>query len=325
MSMARLIAATLAAIATLSDPARAATDVWLDVDPAAGMFERDVDDGLAMIQAFHSPELNIKGVSVVFGNSPLEDGLRIAKEITGKFGPEGLEVYRGAESAELLGVDTEAVEAMAAALEEGPLTLLAVGPLTNAATLLMNYPHLHDRIDALVVVAGRRPGQRFRPDAAPDNVAFPDANFEHDPAAMREILKTEAPLVMAPWEVSSHVWITHTDLERLAESGASGKWIAEQSESWIKRWERIMKVDGFNPFDTLAIGHVTHPGLIRCMNVGVWIEELPDDLAPAGSNRTKPYLLVDPDRRDLPQAVYCYEPEAEFKELLMERLSGPAE
>ena len=55
--------------------AHAATDVWLDVDVAAGLPGRDVDDALALIHAFHSPELKVRGVSAVFGNAPLADGL----------------------------------------------------------------------------------------------------------------------------------------------------------------------------------------------------------------------------------------------------------
>ena len=39
--------------------------VWMDVDPAAGLEGKDVDDALALIQAFHSPELDVRGVSVV--------------------------------------------------------------------------------------------------------------------------------------------------------------------------------------------------------------------------------------------------------------------
>ena len=29
--------------------------VWIDTDPAVGAPDRDVDDGLALLQAFHSP------------------------------------------------------------------------------------------------------------------------------------------------------------------------------------------------------------------------------------------------------------------------------
>src|SRR4051794_38550414 len=67
------------------------TPVWIDTDPAVGVKERDVDDGLALIQSFHSPELEIKGISVVFGNASLDQVFPIGKEIARRFGPKGVQ------------------------------------------------------------------------------------------------------------------------------------------------------------------------------------------------------------------------------------------
>ena len=53
--------------------AHPADNVWLDVDTSIGLPRGEVDDGLALIQAFHSPELAIRGISVVFGNASLEE------------------------------------------------------------------------------------------------------------------------------------------------------------------------------------------------------------------------------------------------------------
>ena len=37
------------------------TAVWIDADPAVGVKDRDVDDGFAMVQAFNSPEIAVRG------------------------------------------------------------------------------------------------------------------------------------------------------------------------------------------------------------------------------------------------------------------------
>ena len=76
----------------------AAKVVWLDVDPAVLRGGHEPDDGLALLQSFHSPELEVRGVSVVFGNSALEQGYPNGQEIVKRFGPKGLEVYNGAAS-----------------------------------------------------------------------------------------------------------------------------------------------------------------------------------------------------------------------------------
>ena len=153
-----------------------------------------------------------------------------------------------------------------------------------------------------------------------------DFNFELDPRGMAVLLASPVKLVFAPWEVSSHVWIRAEDLDALAKRGAAGAWLAGACRSWLERWRTGMGVDGFNPFDTLGVGWVTHPGLIETMEVGVWIEEAADDRWPTseagGATRTKPYLFVDAERDDIKRAIYCYRPKAGFKPMLLDRLAG---
>lgn len=309
-------------------------DVWLDVDPAAGIPNKDVDDGLAMIQAFHSPELCVRGVSVVFGNAPLEPGLEIGREVVARFGPPGLQVAAGAASADQLGARSEAVDALAAELARRELVILALGPVTNVASLLQLHPELHERIARILIVAARRPGQHFRTGEKP-HVPFRDFNFESDPDAMAVLLESDVELVFAPWEVSSHLFLRAGDLAELGASGPSGAWIAEKSRSWLRLWRRSFDVDGFNPFDTLAVGYATHPELMHAFEARVWIDSGPDDCVEPDSDpadaATKPYLLVEPvQAADTAasagrRARYCYRPDDLFKEILVERLKRAAD
>ena len=300
--------------------ALAPTPIWLDVDPAIGLPSSEVDDGVMMIQAFHSPEVEIRGVSVVYGNTDFDRALPIAREVVSRFGPEGLEVFGGAASSDQLGEQTAATEALVEALTTERLTILAVGPVTNIASLLLLNPEMEARIERVVVVAGRRVGQSFTTGTA--DRPFRDFNFELDPAGMQVLLDSEVPLVLAPWEVSSHVWIRSGDLDRLAEASMVGAWLAESCRTWLERWRANMEVDGFNPFDTLALAWVTHPELIRSIDVGVWIAEDLDDTAP-DSGRIKPYLYVDPELSERRRAIYTYLPEPEFNQILLDRLAGP--
>ena len=302
-------------LSLLAARVQAAEDVWLDVDTSIGLHQGEVDDGLALIQAFHSPELAIHGISVVFGNTELEKAVPITREVTRRFGPDGIGVWAGASGAAQLGEETEAVRELAAALRERVLTILALGPVTNVASLVKLHPGLTGRIRSVVMVAARRPGQRFITGSA--DTPHRDFNFELDPDGMHILLESDVPLVFAPWEVSSRVWIRRADLARLGDSSPSGRYIAEACASWTALWRQRFGVDGFNPFDTLGVGWVSHPQLLRHVEVGVWIEEGEDDRR-AGA--TKPYLLVDPDRHDERRAIYAYEPEAGFQPLLLERL-----
>jgi len=173
-----------------------AIDVWCDVDTATGL--GDVDDGLMLIQVFHSPELRVRGVSVVFGNTSLKRAVPIAETIVKKFGPAGISVAPGAASPRDLGKKTDAVLTMAAALRERPLTVLAVGPLTNVASLLKRHPELHEKIERIVMVAARRPSQKFI-SSPTQKLPHRDFNFELDADAMQVVLDSDIPLVFAPW------------------------------------------------------------------------------------------------------------------------------
>lgn len=320
-----LAAATVVlGVLAMSDDVTAATDVWIDTDPAAGLFERDVDDAVALIQAFRSPEITIHGISVVFGNTSLDKAVPITEEVTERFGPEGLEVYPGAASEKDLGKTNPAVEAMIVALRQRPMTILALGPLTNVASLLQLHPDAADRIDAIVAVAGRRPGQRFTFDPS-KSFSFPDANFEHDPEAMQVLLDSGVKIVLTPWEVSSHVFITDEDLERLEVSGGSGAWLAEKAESWIALWHNKLGAPGFNPFDTLAIAWVTHPELLKRFDGRARIVEGGPELGgrePDADAEQKPYLLVEPGNGEGDPVIYTYEPDPAFKDILLDRLTG---
>ena len=325
MELIRLFVVVLT-LALLSPASADPIDVWLDVDPANGLVldgrPRDVDDGLTMIQAFHSPELRVRGVGVVFGNAPLEHALPIAKQITQRFGPEGLGVFSGAASGDDLGAPTDATRALVAELRQRELVVLALGPVTNIATVVRDHPELRDRIQSIVVVAGRRPGFGFHPPGRPDLI-FPDANFEKDVPGMQVLLDSDIPIRFAGYELSSDVWLTRKHLESLKTAGEVGAWIHETSQAWLARWEAREQI-GFNPFDTLAVEWVIAPDRIESISVRARIEEGLDDRATPeqrAAGKTKHYLICEPDETSPHR--YGTKPADGFIDRLVKTLAKP--
>lgn len=302
---------------------RTTLPVWIDTDPSIGLKDRDVDDGLALVQAFHSRELAVRGVSAIYGNASLDHSFPIAREIASRFGPSDLAVYSGASGSEDLGLETAATQALEEALRKERLTILALGPATNVATVLKNHPELAGRIVEIVAVAGRRPGQRFTTGTA-NRKAHRDFNFEQDPEAFRVLLGSMVSLTLAPFEVSSKVWIEGPDLDRLATGGPAAHYLAQASRGWLSLWRDVFKVQGFNPFDTLAVGYLTSPGLIRCEYQKAEIRILPDDVTEermqGAAVAEKPYLIASGLSSEGRRIRYCYEPRPSFKGDLMRRL-----
>lgn len=303
-----------------SSLSKAKTVVWIDTDPSISSGKREVDDGFALIQAFNSPELEIRGVSVVFGNAPLDVAWPIGQEIVRKYGPPGLQVVAGAARAAQLGEETDASRALAEALKKEKLTILALGPVTNVATVLKNHPGLSDRVAAIVAVAGRRPGQSFVT-GTQRHTPFRDLNFELDARGFQVLLDANVQLVLAPWEVSSKVWLQADDLNQLAAGQPSAQWLAAPGHDWLKMWQEQFGTDGFNPFDTLAIAYVTSPELLEWEDLPCAIQMWPDDRALANEKpKDKPYLLVGKDLASSRLVRYCHSPKPAFKPDLMARL-----
>lgn len=315
------------ASAPSAPPAAPPIKVWIDVDTSAGLPKRDIDDAVALVQAFHAPELEVQGVSVVFGNTSLDQALPITEVVTQRFGPRGLEVYPGAASAADLGRPTPATRALIQALLRAPMVLLVLGPATNIASVLKLRPDLAPRIERIIAVAGRRPGQRFTT-GSKNLRGHRDFNFEKDPEAFRVILDTDVPLTLAPWELSSTVWLTDVELARWSAGPPATRWLAQAAPSWLQLWGDTFGVSGFNPFDTLAVAVLTQPQHLTCEVLPISITTGPNDVTdPAmqggATADEKPYLVVDATATTPKTARYCSRASAEFREALMQRLLTP--
>lgn len=231
------------------------TQVWIDTDPTVlpGGFE--VDDGLALAQAFHSPELEVVGVSSVFGNGDIDTCHASAIAMVAAFGPAGMRVARGAQGADNR-AQTDAARAIIAAARAAPpngLTLLALGPITNIAAALLHAPDIDAHIERIIWVAGRHPGEEFRL-AAEQQGQFPDLNFEKDPGAAAILLASAVALELAPWAGSSQLKFTASHVAALAAAGPPSACLHQPASDWLALWRRVWGVDFFMPFDSLAIG-----------------------------------------------------------------------
>jgi pyrimidine-specific ribonucleoside hydrolase len=253
-----------AAVALFARGAAAAT-VWIDTDVSIGSPIREVDDAYALVLALHSPEIRIAGLSTTYGNAPLGHTTRMAADIVRRFGaPAALsvaKVYSGARSASELGRPTEASNALAAALEKGRLTYIALGPLTNLATFLRLHPKMASRIDQVIFLGGQAPGTSLalRPDGS---FRIHDANVFKDPAATAAVLRSKLRLMAIPVATASKLLVDATDLRELEKGGEAGNYLSRRSRIWLCFWTNIVQTDGGAVFDTLAIIAATKPGLL---------------------------------------------------------------
>jgi inosine-uridine nucleoside N-ribohydrolase len=267
--------------------------VWIDTDAACGHSPRtDPDDCFAIALLLRSAEIEVVGISTVSGNAPREVVAATVRALA------------GSQAADLRN-----------ALEQGPLTILALGPLTGIAALLGEHPELRKNVARLIAVMGRRPGHIFHPAEGAGGAllfghgpVFRDFNFALDPRAAGQVLAMNLPVSLVPYDAARGLELTAADLDRLE---ASLPWIVERSRGWLGYWRSDIGRAGFYPFDLIAAAYVAEPSLLRCVAVRAWVGE-DDTLFLPWSPEA---LLVEPNRGG--ETLYCGSARRELKQRAM--------
>lgn len=295
--------------------------VWIDTDIMIGKFRRDVDDGLALILALRDPNLQIEGISFVHG---VDYAAKVTADLLHWYAPNrNIPTHKGSDDSTGFGKETEAVRAMIAALEQGPLAILALGPMTNVGTVLKLRPDLHRNILVITYCAGRRPGMLFNPGAG--KIKFADYNFDLDPRSSAVLLETNIPVLLSGYDCSDSLFISSDDFKHLKKSDNEGdRWLYKQLKSWHSLWRTFIgSKKGFIPFDCSTVGALLYPNEFTIIpEIPSYIEVAPNDTKNTVSSPEKPYFLVDENGNGR-NVSYCEYTKEVFKKRLLQTLNHP--
>lgn len=204
----------------------------IDTDPG-------LDDAIAILCALRAPAFDIVGLTTVAGNIGLAATTRNAGRLLALAGRPDIPVIAGADAplkrppldvaAHIHGVDgmggvdlpepaapalDGAVDWMAGQLAGSPeatIDLLALGPLTNIATLIERHPARARRVRRLIAMGGAV--------AAHGNVGDrTEFNFAADPEAAKIVLAAGLPLTLVPLDVTRQVRATRDYAAGLARA-----------------------------------------------------------------------------------------------------------
>ncbi len=240
-------------MAPLADGGPPRIPVLLDTD-----IGDDIDDAFALALVLASPELELRGVTTVYGDAytrarivcrllhavgrreiPVASGSprQLRPTTTGQF-QYGIEARAGAKPS-----DASAVEFLYKQLKAHPgeLTLLAVGPLTNVAELLRQHPDCKSLIKRLVIMGGSvRKGYDGKPQPEVE------WNIKCDIAAARAVFAAGVPLVVAPLDATGELRLEGDSLQRLFARPAP---LNEQMHTLYKLWGKKTPI----LFDPVAV------------------------------------------------------------------------
>jgi pyrimidine-specific ribonucleoside hydrolase len=285
-----------------------------------GKFANDVDDGLALILALSDTNLQIEGISFVHGVDYAE---KVTDKLLGRYAPNRtIPTYKGADDSTCFGQETAATKALAEALKE-PLTILALGPMTNIGTLLELHPEVASNVQAMTYCAGRTPGKVFTPEGS--KVKFSDYNFDLDPKATAAVLNANVPLLLSGYDCSENLFLTKDDFKFLKQSkDKTDRWLFRKMKSWNGLWRTFFgSKNGFIPFDCPTVGALLYADEFEITeSIPAFIEVRENDTRSLVKSDTKPYLFVEQNKEGHPVS-YCHSTKAEFKKRLLKALGHP--
>ena len=257
--------------------------LWVDTDAACGATPRTDPDDCFAIAWLVANGHDIVGISTSFGNASGDFVFDTTNTLVAKITADGhgaIPVWRGwaRPVVDEPNIVPDSRAALRAALAAGPLTILALGPLTNIADALESRPDLQHNVTRLVAVMGHQPGHLFHPSEASGRgmlmghgPIFRDLNFDKDNSAAQSILQMHLPLTLIPYDASIHAGITAADLQTLGRQGPALSWVAGTAKGWLEFWNGEIGQPGFYPFDWVAAAYVAQPRLFNCAETNVWI------------------------------------------------------
>lgn len=264
--------------------------VIIDTDPG-------VDDTMAIFLALASPELQVEGLTVVFGNTGVDQAARNAVKVLEVAGRADVPVavgaakplirpYRGrgylVHGRDGLGETSlaadrplpkrRAVDLLVSAITGAPgeVSIIALGPLTNLALAASVEPRLPSLVNEVIIMGG---AAATRGNATP----AAEANIHNDPEAARIVFHAGWPLVMVGLDVTQQVVMTRPYLDRLAAARTPvTEVIAAITPFYLDAAHRHAGLDGFYVHDPTAVIYAVHPDFFQTKEVYIDVETTGD-------------------------------------------------
>ncbi len=248
-----------------------------------------VDDAFALILAFHSTELEVKAVTGVNGNvpvnlvfeniqrvlsliqpqekpliargadQPLRGRTLYAHSVHGRDGLGGARIERE-EGKEWWKFDpAHAAELIPKMARHDPneLTLIATGPLTNVALALLKDLEGMRGLKEIVIMGG---AVRTKGNVTP----HAEFNIFSDPLAAKAVFESGLPITLVPLDVTHEVSLTSRWMEeRVLPLGTPFSKFVTEATGYDPGSKKFRNKKTIYLHDPLAVGVVTHPDLVR--------------------------------------------------------------
>jgi inosine-uridine nucleoside N-ribohydrolase len=257
-----------------------------------------VDDALALILAFHSPELEVRAVTGVNGNVPLDQVFENIQKVLSLIRPQakpliargadhplkGKTIYAhsvhgrsglGEANIELkegeewwVTAPNHADELITRMARQYPneMTLIAIGPLTNLALALQKDPAGMKKLKDVAIMGG---AVRTKGNITP----YAEFNIFSDPLAAKIVFESGLLITLVPLDVTHRVTLSPQWMEEKIKplGNPLSKFVIEAT-GYDTMAEKFRNKQRIYLHDPLAVGVVINPDLAKKERVAIHVE-----------------------------------------------------
>ncbi len=253
--------------------------IIIDTDPG-------IDDCLALLLALNSPEVDVRAISISYGNTGVENAYRNCVEIlrrANRRAPIGIGARRPLKRQLEVAADTHGPSGLGYAevppagvildyvrplerlldAQPEPVTLVTLGPVTSFARVLRANPDLvREKVSRHIAMIGNI-------EAAGNQTRFSEFNAWCDPEALATVLAAEIPTEMIGLDVTRKLIVRANEVERLAQSST---WLHDALRFYVEFHRKQEGLDGAVVNDVLAIAYLLQPEVLTFSDLRISVD-----------------------------------------------------
>ncbi|PYP18341.1 MAG: hypothetical protein DMD54_05450 [Gemmatimonadetes bacterium] len=253
--------------------------IIIDTDPG-------IDDCLALLLALNSPELDVRAISISYGNTGVENAYRNCVEIlrrANRRAPIGIGARRPLKRQLEVAADTHGPSGLGYAevppagvildyvrplerlldAQPEPVTLVTLGPVTSFALVLRANPDLvREKVSRHIAMIGNI-------EAAGNQTRFSEFNAWCDPEALATVLAAEIPTEIIGLDVTRKLIVRANEVERLAQSST---WLHDALRFYVEFHRKQEGLDGAVVNDVLAIAYLLQPEVLTFSDLRISVD-----------------------------------------------------
>ena len=251
----------------------------IDTDPG-------VDDALAIAFAALHPEIELLGLTTVYGNVSVDQATQNAGYLLGLLDQKQVPVAKGeatpsvqtphnfpdfvhgkngfgdidvAYPADFKPIDEHAADFIVRMINENPgeIILVPIGPLANIGLALKKDPSIAQKVKQVVIMGGAA-------HVAGNVSPAAEANIWNDPHAAQAVFEAPWPIVMVGLDVTYQTIMPNEPMERIAAAAPKvGGFLQQICAFYANFYRNVAGFDGFSLHDPATVMYVTNPELFK--------------------------------------------------------------